>query len=50
MNYIGVFFKWVLIILFFPLSFLFLAYFRQREAKKAYRDSEEEEDLGGWEE
>ncbi|MEO5642486.1 MAG: hypothetical protein ABIQ40_19180 [Bacteroidia bacterium] len=28
--------KWVLIILFFPLSLLFVAYFKQRKSKKEY--------------
>jgi len=28
--------KWILIILFFPISLLFVAYFRQRKAKKEY--------------
>jgi preprotein translocase subunit YajC len=28
--------KWILMILFFPLSLLFVAYFRQRKAKKEY--------------
>lgn len=28
---------WILIILFFPLSLIFVAYFRQQKAKAAYR-------------
>jgi hypothetical protein len=29
-------FKWILIILFFPLSLLFVAYFKQQQSKKEY--------------
>jgi preprotein translocase subunit SecG len=29
-------FKWILIIIFFPLSLIFVAYYRQKKAKKEY--------------
>lgn len=32
--------KWILIILFFPISLLFVAYFKQQKAKKAYYNNE----------
>ncbi|MEL6811952.1 MAG: hypothetical protein AAFP76_11500 [Bacteroidota bacterium] len=28
--------KWILIILFFPVSLIFVAYYNQKKAKKAY--------------
>ena len=34
--------KWILIILFFPISLLFVAYFNQRKDYSAYADDEEE--------
>lgn len=45
MDKLKVILKWVFIILFFPLSLLFVAYFRQRKAKREYFNKEEEEDF-----
>jgi hypothetical protein len=39
-NFIRTLIKWILIILFFPLSLLFVAYFKQRKAKKEYYKDE----------
>jgi len=36
--------KWIFILLFFPLSLLFIAYFRQRKAKKLYFSQKDEND------
>lgn len=33
--------KWILIILFFPMSLIFVAYYKQREARKTYFEEEE---------
>lgn len=36
MNILWTILKWILIILFFPMSLIFVAYFKQRKAKKEY--------------
>ena len=36
MNVILNILKWILIMLFFPLSLIFVAYYRQKKAKKEY--------------
>lgn len=33
-------FKWILIILFFPISLIFVAFYRQKKAKKDYWNKE----------
>jgi len=33
--------KWFFIVLFFPFSLIFIAYFRQRKAKQEYFENEE---------
>lgn len=36
MNWLLILLKWILLVLFFPMSLLFVAYFRERKAKKEY--------------
>ena len=40
MNLILTIIKWVFIILFFPLSLVFVGYYKQKKAKKEYRERE----------
>ena len=38
MKYIGKFFLIILIVAFFPISLIFVAYYRQRKERKNYSD------------
>ena len=40
MNIITTCLKWILIILFFPLSLIFVGYYKQKKAKKEYKEKE----------
>ncbi len=42
MNHLQTILKWALIILCFPISLIFIAYFRQRKAQKAYFKQEDD--------
>lgn len=41
MDFIKTLLKWSLIILFFPMSLIFVAYYKQKKAKQAYYRDEE---------
>jgi preprotein translocase subunit SecG len=41
MKFLGTILKWILIILFFPLSLIFVAYYRQKKTNETYFDDEE---------
>jgi len=45
MHLIWNIFKWILIILFFPLSLIFVAYYKQKKAKKEYYKTERKASL-----
>jgi len=45
MNMILNILKWILIILFFPLSLIFVAYYKQKRAKKEYYKSKKQASL-----
>jgi len=40
MSLVSNIFKWILIILFFPLSLVFVGYYRQKKAKKEAKERE----------
>lgn len=44
MEELKVILKWILVILFFPISLLFLAYFKQKKANRELYNSKEEWD------
>ncbi|MFT7156387.1 MAG: preprotein translocase subunit SecG [Parvicella sp.] len=44
MYFINTPIKWILIILFFPLSLIFVAYYKQKKAKKEYYAMGEDKD------